>query len=189
MSGPFGDREAHVGEDRDDLVRHLADRVDAAGLDRRRGGTGRVRSSASRSSWASSAACFRTPRRAASASVDGVLQRVDRGALGLALVGRRACRGWRAGPRSTPSCRARRRARPRAPASSARAGDGGEGFVLQGGEVGHRRARRVGNETAAPRVRTHGGGGGCVWRRAEVTPPWADGPSPARRSRRRPRAR
>ncbi len=30
---PFGDREAHVGEDGDDLVRHLADRMDAAGLD------------------------------------------------------------------------------------------------------------------------------------------------------------
>ena len=27
---PFGDREAHVGEDRGDLVDHLADRVDAA---------------------------------------------------------------------------------------------------------------------------------------------------------------
>ena len=33
---PFGDREAHVGEDGDDLVRHLADRMDAAGLDRGR---------------------------------------------------------------------------------------------------------------------------------------------------------
>ena len=32
---PFGDRKAHVGEDRGDLVDHLADRVDAAALGRR----------------------------------------------------------------------------------------------------------------------------------------------------------
>ena len=32
---PLGDGEAHVGEDRRDLVDHLADRVDAAGLDAR----------------------------------------------------------------------------------------------------------------------------------------------------------
>ena len=32
---PFGDREAEVGEDRGDLVDHLADRMDAAGLERR----------------------------------------------------------------------------------------------------------------------------------------------------------
>ncbi len=31
----FGDREAHVGEDRGDFVEHLADRVDAPGLDAR----------------------------------------------------------------------------------------------------------------------------------------------------------
>ena len=31
----FGDREAHVGEDRGELVDHLADRMDAAGLGRR----------------------------------------------------------------------------------------------------------------------------------------------------------
>ena len=30
----FGDREAHVGEDRGELVDHLADRVDAAGFRR-----------------------------------------------------------------------------------------------------------------------------------------------------------
>ena len=29
---PFGDRKAHVGEDRGELVDHLADRMDAAGL-------------------------------------------------------------------------------------------------------------------------------------------------------------
>ena len=28
----FGDREAHVGEDRGELVPHLAERMDAAGL-------------------------------------------------------------------------------------------------------------------------------------------------------------
>ena len=33
---PFGDREAEVGEDRGDLVDDLADRMDAAGLERRR---------------------------------------------------------------------------------------------------------------------------------------------------------
>ena len=31
----FGDRKAHVGEDRGELVDHLADRMDAAGLGRR----------------------------------------------------------------------------------------------------------------------------------------------------------
>ena len=30
---PFGDGEAHVGENRGDLVHHLADRMDAPGLD------------------------------------------------------------------------------------------------------------------------------------------------------------
>ena len=30
MSGTFGDREAHIGEDLGDLVHHLADRMDAA---------------------------------------------------------------------------------------------------------------------------------------------------------------
>ena len=34
--GPFGDGEAEVGEDGGDLVEHLADRMDAAGLDPRR---------------------------------------------------------------------------------------------------------------------------------------------------------
>jgi hypothetical protein len=33
--GTFGDRKAHIGEDRGDLVDHLADRVDAAALGRR----------------------------------------------------------------------------------------------------------------------------------------------------------
>ena len=45
---PFGDREAHVGEDRGQLVEHLADRMDAAGVDRRRGAPAGVTSSASR---------------------------------------------------------------------------------------------------------------------------------------------
>ena len=31
--GAFGDRETHVGEDRGDFVEHLADRMDAPGLD------------------------------------------------------------------------------------------------------------------------------------------------------------
>ena len=35
MSGPFGDREAHVGEDRGQFVDHLADRMDAARFGRR----------------------------------------------------------------------------------------------------------------------------------------------------------
>ena len=34
MSGTFGDREAHIGEDRGELVDHLADRMDAPGLRR-----------------------------------------------------------------------------------------------------------------------------------------------------------
>ena len=32
---PFGDRKAHVGEDRGQFVDHLADRMNAAGLGRR----------------------------------------------------------------------------------------------------------------------------------------------------------
>ena len=40
---PFGDGEAHLGENRGDLVHHLADRVDAPGLDaRQRDGQGHV---------------------------------------------------------------------------------------------------------------------------------------------------
>ena len=34
---PFGDREAHLGENGDDLVHHLADRMDAPGLDAAQG--------------------------------------------------------------------------------------------------------------------------------------------------------
>src|SRR5205823_13305931 len=33
--GTFRDREAHIGEDRGQLVHHLAERMDAAGLGRR----------------------------------------------------------------------------------------------------------------------------------------------------------
>jgi hypothetical protein len=63
---PFGDGETHVGEDRGELVDHLADRMDAAasvGASR----TGRVTSTVSVASRASSAAPLKPSRRAFSA--------------------------------------------------------------------------------------------------------------------------
>ena len=61
---------------------------------------------------------------------DAVLQAVDQRALRLALVRRHACRASSAAPRPSRSCRARRRAPLRAPASSARGGDRRE-FVVR----------------------------------------------------------
>ena len=54
MSRPFGDREAHVGEDLGDLVDHLADRMDAPVL-RGPARTGSVTSARSLASRAASA--------------------------------------------------------------------------------------------------------------------------------------
>ena len=65
---PLGDGKTHLGENGDDLVHHLADRMDAPVSTPGRG-TGSVTSSASRSSCASRAARLSTARRAVSASV------------------------------------------------------------------------------------------------------------------------
>ena len=77
--------------------------------------TGRVTSTVSVVSRASSAASFSAARRAASAAVDAVLEAVDR--AGPAPCARPASsrRASSAARRPSPSCRARRRARLRAP--------------------------------------------------------------------------
>ena len=131
----FGDGEAHVGEDRGELVHHLADRMHAARFGRRLahrqrdvhglGGEPRVERRALE------AFAARVERR-----VDAVLEPVDRRALHLALVRRHAAqrleqRRDRAAlaERSDPHGFERGLVGGR--------GDGGRNLGFQGGNVGH----------------------------------------------------
>ena len=110
---PFGDRKAHVGENRDDLVHHLADRMDAAGLDAGQADRqGHVDRLALELRLERGLLQHRAPGR--ERFRDPILQRVDRGALRLALLGRQFAERRQTARKSRPSCRAPRRARPRA---------------------------------------------------------------------------
>ena len=89
---PLGDDEAHLAEDRDDLVDGLADRMDAAR--RRRASTGRVTSTRSAASrFGERGAAEPVGRAASMRRGDRVLQRVERGAGVAPLVGGQARRG------------------------------------------------------------------------------------------------
>ena len=106
---PFGDGKAHLGENGGDLVHHLADRMDAAGLDARQGDRQRdVERLALELRLERRPLEHRAPRR--ERFRDLILQRVDRRALRSCARPARACRAWRAARKSIPSCRARRRA-------------------------------------------------------------------------------
>ena len=83
---PFGDREAHVGEDRRELVDHLADRMDAARpRPVSRAPAGSRRPSRWRAAHRARPRRARS-RRAVSAVGDALLQAVDQRALLLALA-------------------------------------------------------------------------------------------------------
>ena len=111
--GAFGDRESHVGEDRGDLVQHLAERMDAAGFGGRLAqrqrdvdGFGR-KPRIERRGFQHVAARGQRLRHL-------VLGEIDRRALRSCARPATSCRAWRAARRSSPSCRAPRRARLRA---------------------------------------------------------------------------
>ena len=135
MSGPFGDGEAHLGEDGDHLVHHLHGRVHRAlAARRRRAGSGRRRSAAS---WASSAAASSAALRAAIGGGDAVAQAVDRRALLAPLVRAHARPGTSAGRRSAPVLPSAATRTASSAARSARGGDLGRSGRLRGWEVGH----------------------------------------------------
>ena len=97
---PFGDGEAHLGENGDDLVHHLADRMDAPGLDAGQGNRQRdVERLALELGLKRRALEHRAPRR--ERFRDLILQRIDGRALRFTLVRRElAERGEQRGNRS-----------------------------------------------------------------------------------------
>jgi hypothetical protein len=108
--GAFGDRKSHVGEDRRQFIHHLAERMNAALLGGRLahrqrdvdglGGEPRVE----RRRFQDVAARGERLRHR-------VLGEIDRRALASCVRPATSCRALPAGPRSSPSCRALRRAR------------------------------------------------------------------------------
>ncbi len=111
---PLGDGEAEVGEDDADLVDHLADRVDAAGLQRRR--PDRQRHVDGVLGEAAGERLVLEHRAAlGDRLVDAVFQPVERRSHHRALLRRHARRGPSGGRRRRPSCRAPPRAPPPAP--------------------------------------------------------------------------
>ena len=132
---PFGDRKAHLGENGGDLVHHLADRMDAPGLDARQGdGQRDVERLALELRLERRALEHRAARR--ERFRDLILQRIDRRAVGLALVRRElAERGEERGDRSLLAERGDARGLERA--FVGRAFDRGERLPFKGGKVRH----------------------------------------------------
>ena len=132
---PFGDRKAHVGENRDDLVHDLADRMDAAGLDARQADRqGHIDRLALELRLEGGVLQHRAPRR--ERLRDLILQRVDGRAMRLALVGLElAERGEQRRNRSLLAERGDPHGFERA--FVARGVDRGERLPFEGGEVGH----------------------------------------------------
>ena len=83
----FGDRESHIGEDRGEFVDHLADRMDAAGFGRALAHRQRDVDALGVEALIERGILQRVAARS-ERGVDRILQTVDRGALGLALVRR-----------------------------------------------------------------------------------------------------
>ena len=112
---PFGDREAHVGEDRGELVDHLADRMDAADLGRRLAHRQRdVDASRWRAARRAPRPCSAS-RRASSAALTRSLSPLIAGPCSLRSSGVMAAERLQQRRDRAASCRARRRARLRAP--------------------------------------------------------------------------
>ena len=115
---PFGHGEAHVAEDLDDLIEHLADRVHAAPACSR-AGTGRVTSTVSVARRASSACVVQHLLAGRDGVRDLRLEPVERRSHDLALFRHPCRRGPSSAPRRSLSCRGPQRGPIRAPASSA----------------------------------------------------------------------
>ena len=129
------------------------------------GRTGSVTSSVSRSSCASSAAFFSTRAARRERLGHRVLQRVDRRALGLALVGREPAEGGEQGgdrPLLAEGGDAHRLERGLVGCGL----DRGERFVLEGGEVGH---GEPGLRPAPPKRFSRRAGEGGAQRRMRVS--------------------
>ena len=152
---PFGDGEAHVGEDGDDLVHHLAQGVDAAGLDARQAdGQGHVLGLALELRLERDFPEDRAPRRERLRHL--VFQRIDRRAVRPALVGRELAK--RRQQRRDRALLAQRRDAHRLERGFVACGfDRGERLVLHGDEIGHSRAN--GKEGVDPFSRSAGEGG------------------------------
>ena len=144
----LGDGEAHVAEDGDDLVHHLADRMDAA-VSSAAARAGRVTSTVSAARRASSAASFRTVFRPASASPTRSFSALIFAPSVLRSSGA-FCPASPAARISSLSCRGRLHARIRG-RLVAGAFDRGEGLGFELGEIGHRRKVRRRNRES-PRV-------------------------------------
>ena len=132
---PFGDRKAHVGEDRGEFVEHLADRMDAAGVD---GGAAQRQADVERFALEPRLERQRLQRNASRGErfVRFVLQRIDRRAGAAALVGRhRAQRRQQGGDRSLLAERGDARGLQRR--FIVGCVDRREGLFAQGGEIGH----------------------------------------------------
>ena len=132
---PFGDRKAHVGENGDDLVHDLADRMDAPGLDsgqaNRQRHVDRLALELRLEGGVFQHRALRSKRLR-----DLVLQRVDGRAMRLALVGRElAERGEQRRNRSLFAERGDAHGFERA--FVVRRVDRGERLPFEGGEIGH----------------------------------------------------
>ena len=132
---PFGDGKAHLSENGGDLVHHLADRMDAAGLDAgQRDGQGDVERLALELRLEGRALEHRAPRR--ERLRDLILQRIDGRALRLALVRRElAERREQRGDRSLLAERSDARRLERA--FIRRAFNRGQRLPFKGGKVRH----------------------------------------------------
>ncbi len=132
---PFGDGEAHLGENGGDLVHHLADRMDAPGLDAGQGNGQRdVERLALELRLERRALEHRAPRRERFS--DLILQRIDGRAVRLALVRRElAERREQRGDRSLLAERGDARRLERA--FVRRAFNRGQRLPFKGGKVRH----------------------------------------------------
>ncbi len=132
---PFGDGEAHFGENGGDLVHHLADRMDATGLDAVQGNRQRdVQRLALELGLKPRALEDRAPRR--QRFRDLILQRIDGRALRLAFVRRELAEGReQRGDRSLLAERSDARGLERA--LIRRGFDRGQGLPFKSGKVRH----------------------------------------------------
>ena len=132
---PFRDGKSHVGENRHDLVHHLADRMDPAGFDAGQADRQRhIERFALQLRLERHLLQYRPPRRERFRHL--ILKRVDRRAVRLALIRLELGEhGEKRGNRTLLAERGYAHGLQRA--FVARALDRGERLPLQGGEVGH----------------------------------------------------
>ena len=133
--GTFGDREAHVGEDLDAFVEHLADRVDAPLRERTEPHRQRHVGALVRQPRRRAPRSPATLLRASSASLTRPLMSLTAWPNALRCFRRHRRRASPSARRRGPSCRARRRAPAPARANRPRAGHRAEKLALQRFEI------------------------------------------------------